>query len=360
MTKEIYVSVDVEADGPIPGPYSMLSLGMSVVGRPELTFYAELKPISNAYIQEAMDVNKLDREKLKVEGSDPEVAMAAAASFLHTIEENDAKVDGEPRRCVFLAAPAVWDGMFVHWYFIKFLGRNPFGVTGSGIDMRSYWMGAQYTNWNNTSKRDILKKIKVKKLDHTHRADDDAKEQAAYFQGILEFQERTRFLTQQSLKELVLSQAAQRNSSGLLERQKKQLDKYQNRVFVGVAAVVRREGKIILGKRKGAHGAGSWSFPGGGQEKHETDRQAVARELAEETRIILAEDKFRFLVGGESWHEDYQSRWRTLFFETTVGPGVEPELAEPDKCEEWIWVSPTELPSPLFGAVQSLVDSKLL
>jgi hypothetical protein len=35
---ELYVAVDVEADGPIPGPYSMISLGMAVVGRPDLAF----------------------------------------------------------------------------------------------------------------------------------------------------------------------------------------------------------------------------------------------------------------------------------------------------------------------------------
>ena len=47
---ELYVAVDVEADGPIPGPYSMLSLGMAVAGRSELTFYTELQPISDDFV----------------------------------------------------------------------------------------------------------------------------------------------------------------------------------------------------------------------------------------------------------------------------------------------------------------------
>ena len=50
---EIYVSTDVETDGPIPGPYSMISLGMAVAGRPDLTFYTELRPISDEYVPDA-------------------------------------------------------------------------------------------------------------------------------------------------------------------------------------------------------------------------------------------------------------------------------------------------------------------
>ena len=59
--------------------------------------------------------------------------MSAAARWL-----NGLRTIGRP---VFLAAPAVWDGMFVHWYFVRFIGHSPFGATGSGVDLRSYWMG---------------------------------------------------------------------------------------------------------------------------------------------------------------------------------------------------------------------------
>src|SRR6266511_1089365 len=61
---ELYVAVDVEADGPIPGPYSMISLGMAVAGRPDLTFYTELRPISDDFVPQALAVSGLDRDRL--------------------------------------------------------------------------------------------------------------------------------------------------------------------------------------------------------------------------------------------------------------------------------------------------------
>ena len=61
---ELYIAADVEADGPIPGPYSMLSLGMSVVDQPELCFYTELRPISDQVVPEALAVAGLDRDRV--------------------------------------------------------------------------------------------------------------------------------------------------------------------------------------------------------------------------------------------------------------------------------------------------------
>jgi hypothetical protein len=69
---ELYVAVDVEADGPIPGPYSMLSLGMAVVGHPDLSFYTELKPISAQFVAEALAVSGLDRNRLVAVAPAPE------------------------------------------------------------------------------------------------------------------------------------------------------------------------------------------------------------------------------------------------------------------------------------------------
>ena len=88
-------------------------------------------------------------------------------------------------RPVFLAGPAVWDGMFVHWYFLKFLGKSPFGATGSGIDLRSYWMGKQGCEWVETRKGKIKHKLGLEGIAHTHHAADDAKELAAVFEAIL-------------------------------------------------------------------------------------------------------------------------------------------------------------------------------
>jgi hypothetical protein len=164
---ELYVAVDVEADGPIPGPYSMLSLGMAVAGHPELRFYTELKPISDDYVPEALAVSGLDRERLIAEAPTAAEAMVAAAAWV-----NGLRTIGRP---VFLAAPAVWDGMFVHWYFVRFVGSSPFGATGSGVDLRSYW--------SRSRKTDILKAVGLR-LPHTHHAGEDAAELAAIFDAV--------------------------------------------------------------------------------------------------------------------------------------------------------------------------------
>lgn len=174
---ELYVAADVEADGPIPGPYSMISLGMAVVGRPDLAFYTELRPISDDFVPEALAVSGLDRDRLLREAPPAEEAMAAAARWI-----NGLRSIGRP---VFLAGPAVWDGMFVHWYFMRFLGKSPFSATGAGIDLRSYWMGLTGCEWAESRKGAIKRKLNLTDLPHTHHAGEDAAELAKVFEAIL-------------------------------------------------------------------------------------------------------------------------------------------------------------------------------
>ena len=174
---ELYLAVDVEADGPIPGPYSMISLGMAVTGRPDLAFYTELRPISDDFVPEALAVSGLDRDRLMREAPPAKEAMRAAASWV-----NGLRRIGRP---VFLAAPAVWDGMFVHWYFVRYIGRNPFGMTGSGVDLRSYWMGATGCEWTQTHKGKIKRALGLTGVPHTHHAGEDAAELAQVFAAVL-------------------------------------------------------------------------------------------------------------------------------------------------------------------------------
>ncbi|GAA2482477.1 hypothetical protein GCM10010406_18460 [Streptomyces thermolineatus] len=174
---ELYVAVDVEADGPIPGPYSMISLGMAVAGRPDLSFYTELRPISDDFDPKALAVSGLDRERLLREAPAAEEAMSAAARWVDGL-----RGIGRP---VFLAAPAVWDGMFVHWYFMRFTGKSPFGATGSGIDLRSYWMGMTGSEWAGTRKGTVKHALGLDGLPHTHHAGEDAAELAQIFEAVV-------------------------------------------------------------------------------------------------------------------------------------------------------------------------------
>ena len=174
---ELYVAVDVETDGPIPGQYSMLSMGMAVVGHRELRFYSEIQPIAEEFQPQALVVSGLDRDHLLRHAPTPRAAMESAAAWINGLRKM-----GRP---VFLAAPAVWDGMFVHWYFMNFLGVSPFGQTGSGIDLRSYWMGFCGCEWVDTRKGRIKQSLNVTDLPHTHHAGDDAAELAVLFERLL-------------------------------------------------------------------------------------------------------------------------------------------------------------------------------
>jgi hypothetical protein len=90
---DLYISADIEADGSIPGPYSMLSFGLAVAGRfdgavfearnlEEQTFYRELRPISTEFDSKALQVSDLDRDELLRDGEDPVEAMTDAAVWV--------------------------------------------------------------------------------------------------------------------------------------------------------------------------------------------------------------------------------------------------------------------------------------
>ena len=106
------------------------------------------------------------------------------------------------------------------------------------------------------------------------------------------------------------------------------------------------EGMVLLGLRKGAHGAGMWSLPGGRLEPRERPEDAARREVLEETGISLEwVEPFKpapynnTMAGGQPWV--------TLFFLSWV-EGVEAKLMEPEKCEKWEWFHLSRPPRPLF------------
>jgi DNA polymerase III epsilon subunit-like protein len=175
---DLYISIDVEADGPIPGDYSMSSIG-AVVCEPALdrTFYRELKPISELFVHEAAAVSGLDRAKLAADGADPHQAMR---EFEWWLQEQT----GGRRRPVAVMFNATFDWQFVNWYFLHFLGKNPFGI--SALDIKALYMGALgVPRWRDTSKRTMDKAFLSNKR-HSHNALEDAVEQAEVFLKVYE------------------------------------------------------------------------------------------------------------------------------------------------------------------------------
>lgn len=173
--EEIYISVDVETSGSIPGEFSMLSLGACVVGNSNKTFYVELKPLNGNFQEKAMEVNGLSMDKLKIQGEKLAEAMARFETWIKEIV-------GE-NRAVFVGFNATFDWSFTHWYFMKFLGRDPFGI--SGLDIKAYFMGMQKVKWGGTTKKHV-RKIFPSTQKHTHNAVEDAVEQAEIFKKMLD------------------------------------------------------------------------------------------------------------------------------------------------------------------------------
>ncbi len=120
---------------------------------------------------------------------------------------------------------------------------------------------------------------------------------------------------------------------------------------VGVGCVVQRNGKILLGKRKGSHAVGCWGFPGGHLEFGESVEECAKRELLEETGLIPATVRQGPWV--ENVMEEEQKHYITIFVFIDQFAG-EPSLMEPHKCEGWEWFPSDNLPSPLFSPIPSL------
>jgi 8-oxo-dGTP diphosphatase len=121
--------------------------------------------------------------------------------------------------------------------------------------------------------------------------------------------------------------------------------------FVGAAAIVLRDGLVLLGERQGAHGEGSWAFPGGKVDPGEDAAQTVARELTEETGLVAT--AVRPLAWTNDLFPDDGLHYVTLHHLVDVAPG-EARVLEPEKCRGWGWFAWESLPAPLFVPVANL------
>lgn len=168
---ECFISVDVETAGPIPGVYSLLSIGACSIANPDLAFECELKPISPKSVPEALEVTGLSLDRLSETGFEPREAMARFASWLSSM-------NGKP---IFVGLNAPFDWSFVNYYFHRYLGENPFGFTA--LDIKAFYFGKFGCSWEDTKSSKIASRLKPKLAgDHTALA--DARFQAELFRLI--------------------------------------------------------------------------------------------------------------------------------------------------------------------------------
>lgn len=171
--QEIFISIDVETAGPIPGEYSMLSIGACVVADSSATFECEFKPINDRFVPEALEVSGLSLDRLKRDGMEPEAAMRRFRAWIDEVAG-----DATP---VFVGFNAPFDWSFVNYYFHKFTGENPFGFTA--LDIKALWMGVSGCTWADTRSSRIAEEIHPQ-LNGDHDALHDALYQAELFRLI--------------------------------------------------------------------------------------------------------------------------------------------------------------------------------
>jgi DNA polymerase III epsilon subunit-like protein len=152
----MFIMVDVEADGPAPGLYSMVSFGaVAVTPSLDKTFYGQCSPISSNYQPEALKVSGHTREEC-LAFPHPEITMR---KFEHWL--NDLNV----RRPIFIADNNGFDWQFINYYFHAYLGYNPFGFSSQNLG--SLYKGFQKNVFGS------FKHLRITK--HTHHPVDDAK-----------------------------------------------------------------------------------------------------------------------------------------------------------------------------------------
>lgn len=126
-------------------------------------------------------------------------------------------------------------------------------------------------------------------------------------------------------------------------------------IYVAVAVIITREGKILLGKRKNSYGAGSWGLPAGHLEHGETLIEGALRELKEETGVVASKEDLAFYTIVDAVRED--NHYVHVAFE--LRKQVEVQLMEPEKCEGWEYFDRDELPDPIFVGNKGIIDAWL-
>ncbi len=173
MGKETLISVDIETTGTVVGQDNIASIGACVVGNTKDNFYIELKPFTDYFNPQSVEIGKLSIEYLKQNGIE---IYDALERFKDWLEVHDYPV--------LVAGPTTFDISFIKHYFIKFLGYWPNSVSYNAIDIRSYAMAVLKIPFWQTTKKYLSERFEWDGQ-HTHNALDDSIEQANLFEKLM-------------------------------------------------------------------------------------------------------------------------------------------------------------------------------
>jgi len=121
----------------------------------------------------------------------------------------------------------------------------------------------------------------------------------------------------------------------------------------GIGVMIVKDGKVLLGLRKGSHGAGEYAFPGGHLEHMESFEDCARRETREECGLEIENIRFQFVANLQQYpprhyvHIGLVADWKS----------GDPCAMEPEKCERWEWHDLDLLPDRLFAATSLAITA---
>jgi 8-oxo-dGTP diphosphatase len=124
-------------------------------------------------------------------------------------------------------------------------------------------------------------------------------------------------------------------------------------IKVGIGVMILKDGKVLMGRRKSAHGDGEYAWPGGHLEYMESFEDCARRETREEAGIEIANVRFLRLMNLKA----YSPKHYVDIAMVADWAGGEPQVLEPHKLEGWAWYDLDALPSPVFAAIPSYIEA---
>ena len=183
----LYVCVDLEASGPVPGLYNMVSIGGVCVRYEDGKhvrgdeFYFELKPISEGFDDHAMSIHGISRAHLEEHGRDAREVLAEITDWVNARRKPNEKV-------LFVGHNAPFDWMYTAWYFAWAGYPNPFGY--NALDTKALFMGRFGLPWRECNKEtltSLFPTLTAPRPEDVHNALCDARFQADILIALLDY-----------------------------------------------------------------------------------------------------------------------------------------------------------------------------
>lgn len=131
------------------------------------------------------------------------------------------------------------------------------------------------------------------------------------------------------------------------------MNETHSHIRIGIGVMVIKDGKVLIGKRRGSHGPGEWAWPGGHMEYMESFEECARREVREEAGIEIENVRFLFLSNLRAYAPKHYvdigliADWKN----------GEPQVLEPEKRENWEWRDMDDLPAPLFHSLPKYIEA---